>query len=895
MCGLGGASADAAVARSTDASTSARWGARSVSAVLGSGARGPVSLGTTDRVILRALPNDARVALHAQTGRVRFLAGSARRPLATAASLRLPLAAPGSARTAASGPAFAAGATVTIARAFLHATAPLFGISGANSDLAVERTRTLGSGRSFVRFQQLRDGLPVLGGELIVQLDRRGSIISTSGEALPAADRLVTGPRIPTAAARAAAADLVARDAGTAQGAATTQLEGLAILDPRLMGGGGPPVPRLVWQVDARAETTTASQPSHDLVFVDALNGAVLDSVSRVENAQTRHICNDHQVRQKDIHCVAPYARDEGGPATSDAEVDKVYNAMGATYDFYMTRFGRDSLDGAGEPMVATVHYCELFECPLQNAFWEWGPQQTAFGNGWASADDIVAHEFTHGVQDHEDRLFYHYQSGAINESFADIFGEFVDLTDGIGNDTAGVRWLIGEDMPIGAIRSMSNPPAFGDPDRVGSPRWAAGSTDNGGVHVNSSIGNKAAFLITDGGRFNGHTVRGLGLYRAEAIEYETMTNLLTSAADYNDLFDALQQACLDLVGTQGIHYADCHSVHEAVAATEMDRLPRAEKPRLAPVCGSGRYPVTTFADDFEDTSRGAWASQTIHGTHDAWFYPQNPNDSIKWDGTWASSGTTNLFGEDQPMVSDSAMAMTAPVKLPPGALLRFEQGFRFDVGSTARFDGGVVELSVDGGRWRDAGRYFRSQGYNGRVARHHGNPLSGRLAFTGDSFGWGASLLDLSSLAGHNVRVRFRIGSDRSTGSYGWYIDDLRIYRCAFDHTPPTGTLTLAGGAGTIHHPAVNVTLTGADGGSGVSWMLISNSAVLQHGKLRYALVMPWATTIPGWLLTDKQWGGHGGNGVHHVYAQIEDAAGNWSAVISDDIVLDTTPPPTP
>ena len=160
---------------------------------------------------------------------------------------------------------------------------------------------------------------------------------------------------------------------------------------------------------------------------------------------------------------------------------------------------------------------------------------------------------------------------------------------------------------------------------------------------------------------------------------------------------------------------------------------------------------------------------------------------------------------------------MTAAVKLPPGALLRFEHGFRFDASSSARLDGGVVELSVDGGPWKDAGRYFRNQGYNGRLARHHGNPLGGRLAFTGDSFGWGASRLDLSPLAGHKFKLQFRTGTDSSGASYGWYIDDLRIYRCATDHKPPTGTITLAGGVGTIHHPAVNITLTGADEGAGL------------------------------------------------------------------------------
>ena len=89
-----------------------------------------------------------------------------------------------------------------------------------------------------------------------------------------------------------------------------------------------------------------------------------------------------------------------------------------------------------------------------------------------------------------------------------------------------------------------------------------------------------------------------------------------------------------------------------------------------------------------------------------------------------------------------------------------------------------------------------------------------------------------------------------------------------------------------------MGVALTGSDGGSGLSRMRISDSGVLSHGVLRSGLEMPWARTVPGWLLTDRRWGGHSGDGVHHVYAQLQDAAGNWSRVIRDSIVLDATAP---
>jgi hypothetical protein len=182
----------------------------------------------------------------------------------------------------------------------------------------------------------------------------------------------------------------------------------------------------------------------------------------------------------------------------------------------------------------------------------------------------------THGVTEHESSLIYLNHSGAINESFSDIWGEFVDLTNGKGNDALSVKWLMGEDLPpeIGAIRDMSDPTVFGDPDRMLSPNYWSFQCDNGGVHINSGIGNKAAFLMTDGGVFNGKTITGIGITKVAKIFYEAQTHLLTTASDYNDLADALRQACLNLTGTDGITAADCQEVANAIIATEMNQMP---------------------------------------------------------------------------------------------------------------------------------------------------------------------------------------------------------------------------------------------------------------------------------------------------------------------------------
>src|SRR4030095_2564226 len=94
-----------------------------------------------------------------------------------------------------------------------------------------------------------------------------------------------------------------------------------------------------------------------------------------------------------------------------------------------------------------------------------------------------------------------------------------------------------------GAFRSMSNPPAYLDPDKMSSPYYYQGEGDSGGVHFNNGVNNKAAYLLVDGGTFNGKTVTALGWEKTGAIYYEANRNLLTSGADYSDLYYALQQA----------------------------------------------------------------------------------------------------------------------------------------------------------------------------------------------------------------------------------------------------------------------------------------------------------------------------------------------------------------
>jgi Zn-dependent metalloprotease len=851
-----------------------------------------------DRAALRGLPARMRVGYHPATGRVRFLSGSPRRPLTAG----LAAVASGKRRL-----------TVAAARSraswFIDRYGGLFGLASPGRELRARQVRrhrmaaSAGpvdsvstaaaiSSNVTVRFDQSRAGLPVMGGQIVVQLSGQGEVISAAGEVLPSAAEVGTRPRLSAARAGTIAATWLSRSAGRSPSAVTVRSEGLALYDPRIMGD--PNVtsagPRLAWRIDARLPASRGQEARHQLVVVDAHGGQVLTSIGRIYRVE-RIVCDNEGAPGRSFRCEPPYTRGEGQASSGIADVDAAYRLMGVVDGYFAGRFGRSGLDGQGARLKATVRYCTAGDCPWRNAEWKWAEQQAIFGSGWAKADDIVAHELTHGLLDHEVPLFYHYQSGAINESLADIFGELIDLSYPGGMDTAATLWRIGEDAPGGAIRDMRDPTRFGHPDRVLSPHWFTGSSDDGGVHHNSGVGNKAATLIADGGRFRGYDLAGIGRIQTARIFYQAVTTRLTPAANYVDLADALVAACIDLAGSEGLTSAQCSTVRDAVAATQMSSQPKRLAPRRAPLCAPGKRALDVFYDDLEDPAAGRWVIEGLAGGRKGWYYPQNPNHDPSWDGTWASSGTINFFAPNRDRTSDATIQTRSPVFLPAGAFLRFEHGYAFDSDAKRRYDGGVVEIKTGAGPWQDVNALFTHGGYNGRVARSFGNALAGRRAYTANSHGWSAARVDLAPFAGAWLKLRFRMASDRVVSGRGWYIDDIRVYSCADDADRPSGTLSIADGAASTSDPNVSLSVTYADATTWVTHLRVSGSAQLDAaGQLLQGITMPIRERL-SWTLTDSASGGLDGLGSKWVHAQVRDAAGNWSVVFGDDIELIAAP----
>ncbi len=249
--------------------------------------------------------------------------------------------------------------------------------------------------------------------------------------------------------------------------------------------------------------------------------------------------------------------RAEGAAATHDESVDEAYDALGATWTYYSKVHGRDSIDGQGLPLDASVHYRRAFN----NAFWN--GTQMVFGDGdghifgrFTRSLDVIGHELTHGVTQYEAGLDYQDQSGALNEHMSDVFGSLVKQY-ALGQTAKKADWLIGEGLWAPgikgiALRSMRAPGTAYDDPRIGRDPQPAHMSDyvdtaddNGGVHLNSGIPNHAFYLAAIG-------FGGKAWVKAGKVWYRALTELLRRDADFMVAAAATVEAAGDLFDTKG-------------------------------------------------------------------------------------------------------------------------------------------------------------------------------------------------------------------------------------------------------------------------------------------------------------------------------------------------------
>ncbi|MHC4741342.1 MAG: M4 family metallopeptidase [Planctomycetota bacterium] len=448
----------------------------------------------------------------------------------------------------------------TIAREFLDSIKELLDFQeGLKEELKLSHIEENRDGSHHVYFQQILNDVNVFEGSTQVHINADGTVVAYKDYRLTGVE-VATEPKID----ESTATEVVLKDLERTDVAKDAQLSLYRDNDKKV---------HLAWEIGINVE----GERGRRCYFVDAQTGALLYKYAQIRDALSRatYTADNEKVLPGEL----VIRNDE---QSSDEVVQAAHDHAKTVYDYYLETFGRDSYDGRGALLKSTVHFGEDYN----NAFWTDLYAQMVYGDGdgvrWkplALALDIVGHELTHAVTSRTARFVYAEQSGALDECFADILGVMVSNDDPITN------WEMGEGVRTpyiegDALRDLSDPTKYGQPDHMDDFRYLSPGempdpekNDNGWLHHNSGIPNKATYLIVAGGTHHGIRVSGIGRTKAEQIFYLALTVYLSSATDSRWTFEqaryAMLNACRQLYGDNGAEYRAIKNAWAAVGIGE--------------------------------------------------------------------------------------------------------------------------------------------------------------------------------------------------------------------------------------------------------------------------------------------------------------------------------------
>lgn len=488
------------------------------------------------------------------------------------------------------------------AEAFYETHAALFGWEDA-PEVRVVRRHTDALGLTHVRVEQTVGGVPVWGAQSTVHHRSDGSVYAWGGSLHPRAAKVSTRPRLyPSQALAHVRADLgrpVERPGRPASAA--------LVVYP--FGGGY----RLAYHVQMFVEAPRLASWN---AFVDATTGEVLHRFDALTSSggdrhpgtapptvgegyglysglvsiPTYEYLGQYYLRDtppldlrfgrgqvislgtRSRRNILTTTASGGNPFPAPDVVDadnrfvgpsqrtavEVHYGVTATYDYFHQTHGHRSFDGRGAQVISIADFGQ----GINNAYWD--GEQMIFGNGdGATYDplvslDVVAHEFTHAVTQATAGLLYEGESGALNEAVSDIFAMMVDRDD----FSFGERFYT-PDVEGDAVRYLDDPARGDQPDHY-AHRYL-GTLDNGGVHINSGIPNKQAYLMVVGGMHRGVTVVGVGREVTERVWFRALTEYFTPSTDFAEARQGLLQAATDLYGRESAAYAAVAAAWTAV------------------------------------------------------------------------------------------------------------------------------------------------------------------------------------------------------------------------------------------------------------------------------------------------------------------------------------------
>jgi len=486
------------------------------------------------------------------------------------------------------------------AESYLAEVAHLYQVEEAGAEWQITEIRKDEIGMQHIRVQQVREDVPIYSGELILHA-RNGRIESVMGRGFPSPNLETFTPALTESdVIRKVETQLEQLDHYV-----DIPQNQLTMLDMKQVVAnlviyhedGMAEKERLAYEVQAYENLA-----SYSTYFLDAHTGAVIHEHSKIckihgdhelppdgpktANAQDLNGVNrtidvyevggnyfminatkpnfsssQSAMPNEPVGVIWTLDANNSSPATDDFEIFHVannnnaswndkssvsahYNA-GIAYDYFRNVHNRNAIDGGGGNIISFINVTDEDDNSMDNAFWN--GQGMYYGNGnteflpLAGGLDVAGHEMSHGVVQSSANLEYQNESGALNESFADIFGAMMDRED----------YKIGEDVvtsafPSGALRDLSNPNNGGSKlgDRGWQPKNVSeqyfGSLDNGGVHINSGIPNHAFYLYAE----------VVGKDKAEKVFYRALTEYLTRSSRFVDARNAVVQSAQDLFGS---------------------------------------------------------------------------------------------------------------------------------------------------------------------------------------------------------------------------------------------------------------------------------------------------------------------------------------------------------
>jgi Zn-dependent metalloprotease/subtilisin family serine protease len=429
-------------------------------------------------------------------------------------------------------------------------------------------------GNRHIRMRQYYDQIPVIGSDMIVHVNKDNDIYLVTGNFFPSFT-MKPSTMISTEAAIAAAKKSVSADSAKTEGPTS-----LVVFDSTI-----------AYEITLKSQIP---QPEKWVVYIDSRTGSLLGKLDQLIRSAPGTIgshvpVTGNRVTKEDgslvtiqgwhdtlgnyflYHKNAKWGvynlstsdweqRSTSSWGTSDPAAISLGKNFEIIQNFVTTRLGRNSFDNLGGLARANAHEGTNYV----NAYWD--GSDFHFGDGDNSEAgplttlDIAAHEYGHGITQYTSNLTYSYESGALNESFSDIMGTWVEFwaqPDGRSaypHSTAGYAdWLCGEDCWLAgdALRDLRDPLRYSNPSYYLGTYWYTGSGDNGGVHYNSGVQNKAFYLLAEGGSGSndGHPYNlvGIGIDTAGQIAMYADMYLLTASSQYRDARNAWIQAAVTL------------------------------------------------------------------------------------------------------------------------------------------------------------------------------------------------------------------------------------------------------------------------------------------------------------------------------------------------------------